>query len=558
MTEEQNSESSAPLRPSGKVAPIGGQVVSGTMPIVEDASAQSVDAVKEPSVIVAQVAQVAEAKPTSWKWKQPEPSDPPPLDQRWVNEVDGYFRAKNVDNSCRFMGAAVRGRSHKQDGSYCDDSFRFASVGAWKIIVASDGAGSAKLSRFGSHIAVKAVRDNLKVTLEGIDLEKFPISEHLFSPKDEPSDIEQSLRSAMATAFTSAVEKIKDWVESENALPESDYRNYVDRVIREEASDFERINAATSGQSIKILLKDCNCTLLVAASTDVIMVKADETRVRVKLIVSCSVGDGMLVVFTREESQGSRAIQLMQPDVGQYAGETQFLTTNDMSFDKVSKRVRIDAPGAAENVIAVLAMTDGVADDYYEGVQGMERLYCDLVFNGIIPVVLPAQSVDSFRAECNKILIANSEVAAAELNKLQSQPQDGMSNAIKFTTNKNIKQLKETSQIRSLADLLVQETVLAEKRDGAEQSFRSIKYANRFLAALGKTEKQALGNPILLATVFASGPPLVPTSTISGGSLNTEYKVVAERLRNWLDGYIVRGSFDDRSLVMMYFTGDAP
>ncbi|MBK9225311.1 MAG: protein phosphatase 2C domain-containing protein [Flavobacterium sp.] len=52
--------------------------------------------------------------------------------------------------------ASKRGRSHANVGSFRDDDFAFKDFEntGWSVICAADGAGSAKLSREGSKIAV--------------------------------------------------------------------------------------------------------------------------------------------------------------------------------------------------------------------------------------------------------------------------------------------------------------------------------------------------------------------------------------------------------------------
>jgi hypothetical protein len=56
--------------------------------------------------------------------------------------------------------SSKRGRSHANIGSFREDDFAFKDLNnGWNIVVVSDGAGSARLSRKGSAIACKAVVD---------------------------------------------------------------------------------------------------------------------------------------------------------------------------------------------------------------------------------------------------------------------------------------------------------------------------------------------------------------------------------------------------------------
>jgi serine/threonine protein phosphatase PrpC len=87
----------------------------------------------------------------------------------WKNlESDKQDRFWKEDNVTVFaplgdrhiLASSKRGRSHANVGAFREDDFVFRELpGGWSIVVVADGAGSAKLSRKGSHIACAGVVD---------------------------------------------------------------------------------------------------------------------------------------------------------------------------------------------------------------------------------------------------------------------------------------------------------------------------------------------------------------------------------------------------------------
>lgn len=81
---------------------------------------------------------------------------------------DPYWKEDNVTQLAplgdrHLLVSSKRGRSHANVGSFREDDFLFASLeNGWQVIVVSDGAGSAKLSRKGSALACTAVADYFK------------------------------------------------------------------------------------------------------------------------------------------------------------------------------------------------------------------------------------------------------------------------------------------------------------------------------------------------------------------------------------------------------------
>jgi hypothetical protein len=138
---------------------------------------------------------------------------------------------------------------------------------------------------------------------------------------------------------------------------------------------------------------------------------------------------------------------------------------------------------------ALMVMTDGVADDYFPHQPGMLRLYADLVLNRVIRL----------RGDDDPAATAPST-------------QEGLARG----------------ECESVVEVLTA---------GGPQ-FVSVRSAGVYAERLGKSIKELAGWPALLrAGAHSEAPP--PANA-------------AERLREWLDAYTVRGSFDDRTLVVLH------
>jgi hypothetical protein len=138
---------------------------------------------------------------------------------------------------------------------------------------------------------------------------------------------------------------------------------------------------------------------------------------------------------------------------------------------------------------ALMVMTDGVADDYFPHTPGMLRLYADLVLNRVIR------------------LRGGDDPAATALST-----QEGLARA----------------ECESAVEVLTA---------GGPQ-YMGVRSAAVYAEKLGKSIKELAGWPSLLrAGAHSETPP--PANP-------------AERLREWLDAYTLRGSFDDRTLVVLH------
>lgn len=206
------------------------------------------------------------------------------------------------------------------------------------------------------------------------------------------------------------------------------------------------------------------------------------------LIFTCSIGDGMVAVV---DKNGATRL-LMTPDSGQYSGEVTFLSKKEVQPEKLVGRT---FPFLG-TVRALLVMTDGVADDYFPNDPGMSLLYGDLILNQIINL----QGTDE-------------QTVAKALSKTKLPTLADVSNAEFY---KLVERITDKYPTKVMIHSMV---TYAEKLD------------------------------IPVQDVLAS-PALLMAGSI-GETMFNEI-LPEEKLRVWLDSYQVRGSFDDRTLVIMY------
>ena len=254
----------------------------------------------------------------------------------------------------KIIGARVRGKKHKHEGTNCDDWFEFDVAGPWTIIVVSDGAGSKKFSRVGAKLSCNAAMGHLKKVLEHHRLKhRDTWSEDTFKRDETSWDFKE-----MDLEYVQA--------EIHNAM------GVAYGVVEEAANDQENNREREKNLGRKLVLEDMSGTLLIAVHTSVKYKETDYS-----FVLTCQVGDGMLAAIDR-----NRKLQLLGlPDSGDFSGETDFLT-NKKKLDKanlLSKTFPFFRP-----IQALMVMTDGVADDYFPNNPGLLKLYGDLVINQVL------------------------------------------------------------------------------------------------------------------------------------------------------------------------------
>lgn len=379
-----------------------------------------------------------------------------PVPENEPDPVPEYITKTEQLAGGEITAARVRGKKHKHDGSYCDDWFETADYRDMIFTAVSDGAGSKKFSRVGAREACKAAVGYLVSSFKNAFEEDPSLSENI---KLELSD-EECMKACGVLANIVQQSVIKAYEAVEAA--------FYSRMTDKKYSDI-------LGRDIQ--LKDFSATLLI---TVIIPIGASEE----KLVISCQVGDGMIALLN---SKGvfENSLKLMgKPDSGDFSGETDFLTSPQMT-DIQSLQARTKISRSVFDTVFV--MTDGVADDYFPNETGIRRLYYDLIINGVI------------------------KTASGRQMKLTPQ---------------NIGILKK------IPDPLVYPWV-------NDKNIRTaVQYTNRICASLGISLEDIWNDLSILELAKLEMP----------SDENTD---AGEKLKIWLDNYVERGSFDDRTLVII-------
>lgn len=387
-----------------------------------------------------------------WKYL-PIPTDEP-------EPAPEYLQCDTTLPGGRVIAARVRGKKHKHEGTNCDDWFEIANVDDVTFIAVSDGAGSKKFSRIGARESCKASVGYL-VSAYGKMLSDIP-----------------TLREALKQELSS-----NECMEACGRIAGLVQKSVIQAWEAVEAAFYSRATDPAYSKVLKrkLDLKDLSGTLLVAA----IIPLNRETKEH--LIVTCQVGDGMIVSINSKGPFQSSVKLLGVPDSGDFSGETEFLTAPQMkSMEALQKRTKLSR-GVTDTV---MLMSDGVADDYFPNETQMRRLFFDLLVNGVIEI----------------------EDKPADLSKLTS---------------------KEMSIFKRIPDPILYPWV------NDKSVTVPIQYTNRICDTMGVSLEELWEDRSILGLASLELKEAIPTSDMG------------ERLRVWLDNYYERGSFDDRTLVVM-------
>lgn len=359
----------------------------------------------------------------------------------------------------RLLGARVRGKKHKHEGTNSDDWFCMDTQGDWIFIAVSDGAGSKKYARIGAKsVCERATQFLRQETRRFVQDDAFlsklalPFSDPQFS--SACGQLAEITQKAVLEAISAA----------ERAFLERKGKQAYERALQRELN---------FGDFSGTLLVCMAIPLLVEGSTEYLM-------------VSCQIGDGMLAVIN-EKAPFSKALKLLgEPDGGAFAGETDFFTAPSMKKpENLMKRTKVSRSA----LDSLLVMTDGVSDDYFPHSPQLLRLYLDLRLNGIL---------GSF----------DTRISQSKENRMLH------------------KKIPEPLGYPWVDDPKV---------------IVPIQYANRVMQSTG----------ISLPDLWEDREQILTASSLEFCGL-LEKKTAEERLKVWLDNYVERGSFDDRTLVIFY------
>lgn len=240
-----------------------------------------------------------------------------------VSENHGEIPSE-FGNNLNVVAASMRGRSHAHEGKPRDDHFaiQYFNESRWVVAVVADGAGSAKFSRQGSKIACDSVLSVCKDYLENHDeLDNFLTS--IFKEKPEAGkDYITSIRNALSGIFTRITDVAKD-------------------KIREECGN--RNDSVTNDFSTTLLITIC------------------KRFNGFWFVASFGIGDGIICI----QKENGLFKQLSEPDSGEYAGQTRFITSSEVYSDKAvfENRIKFDI---CSDFKKIYLMTDGISDAFFE------------------------------------------------------------------------------------------------------------------------------------------------------------------------------------------------
>jgi hypothetical protein len=296
----------------------------------------------------ASAAPAGKPRASAWKFVDVPADEPDPKPYTEPLPADD----KRSKSACGLpvVAARVRGKKHKHEGTNGDDAFDIGSVGNWTILAVSDGAGSCRFSRVGSQAACGAAVELLQQKLAQSplkDLEKKDLQ------RDGASRFENAMIENAAQALQDAMQEAHKALEVETANRQTEqYQSILKRPIE---------------------IKDLSCTLLLAIHIPVVYEGKEYD-----FVMGCQVGDGMIAVV----SKAGGLVLLATADTGAFSGETDFITSkNKMTPEVLRGKVQL---GLVHDMRALMAMTDGVADDYFPNDPGMLRCFGDLCLNGVV------------------------------------------------------------------------------------------------------------------------------------------------------------------------------
>lgn len=258
-------------------------------------------------------------------WKDiPTPEDieyyQPDRDQTYVRvEARDGVPQKDI------VAASQRGRSHAQEGNPRDDHFRveYLEDCGWYVMAVADGAGSAKFSRKGSSIACDVSVDYCREILldkgKEAEFEEYIASSNA---KKEDAELKKWLDDFIYKLIGNAVWKAHNAIEAE-------------------------------AKSRGALSRDYATTLMLSVCKKFSFGW---------FVASYWVGDGALCIYDKERHYFKL---LGTPDGGEYAGQTRFLTMNEIFKDgaTIFSRLRYSIE---QDFTALMLMTDGVSDPMFE------------------------------------------------------------------------------------------------------------------------------------------------------------------------------------------------
>lgn len=248
-------------------------------------------------------------------WKN---QDSDPMSLFWKKDADS---AALTDTPHLVAAASLRGRSHAHVGSCRDDDFSLAwfPTTGWYALTVADGAGSAKYSRQGSKIACTKVKEHFASLLGENGQDTLTPLTEAWAADAEAADKRNAVRSELYTQFGRAAYSAR-------------------KAIEDQANESQ----AT--------LRDFHTTLIITLTRPM--------PTGGWFIAAFSVGDGGAAVVGVPE--GATCL-LTQPDGGEFAGQTIFLTMKEVlaTGEGIMNRIKF---ALVPQFDALVLVTDGISD----------------------------------------------------------------------------------------------------------------------------------------------------------------------------------------------------
>jgi len=395
---------------------------------------------------------VTEYTSSLWKYVPVPENEPEPH-----NEYD--MRSIEFKNGM-VLGARVRGKKHKHEGTNCDDWFELDVVDDCVLMAVSDGAGSKKYSRIGARESCKAAIQFLKDELIRIKAEPGDVINNVALPFSDPKFMDScsKLASIVQRGILASFEAVEKAFESR----------------KNDEKFYKPLNRELS-------FKDFSGTMLLS-----VLIPVEIENRKEYLFITCQIGDGMIAAINTDASYDKALKLLGEPDGGTFAGETDFLTSSKMNqVETLMKRTKI----GRSPISCFMMMSDGVADDYYPNNPQILRLYVDMQLNGIIGNLSE-----------HKVIV----------------------------NDKNLEIIKKIPKPVKYPWVNDPKIVVP------------IQFAKRIIDSTGLSLEELWNNDDIIS---------VSSLITSGAELSKKRE---EALKIWLDNYVERGSFDDRTLVLFY------
>lgn len=242
-----------------------------------------------------------------------------------ADRSDPYWKSDSANfgiaaaNGRYVVAASQRGRSHAHEGKFRDDEFNVVAMeNGWTLLTVADGAGSAKYSRRGSQIACEVCLKKIHDTVDQVFNEQ--VTEACGRVKTAP----ESARKVVGDALYNLV----------GVAAHAAFKSIQDEAKQKPTA-----------------VKDYATTLIVAITK-----KFDFGW----FVGAYWVGDGGIGIYRKGESPRI----LGEPDGGEFAGQTRFLTMGEVWDPKeLFRRLRFDV---VEHFDALVLMTDGITDPKFE------------------------------------------------------------------------------------------------------------------------------------------------------------------------------------------------